>query len=78
MLSNTIINVLSKHEKVPCYSLYLILIRQSIIYSQILSKYFMEKYPIIYLYLWNAKSKPENRNSFAIMYNSSIYIYSYN
>lgn len=38
----------------------------------------MEKYPIIYLYLWNAKSKPENRNSFAIMYNPSIYIYSYN
>lgn len=33
MLSNTIINVLSKHEKVPYYSLYLILIRQSIIYS---------------------------------------------
>lgn len=33
MLSNTIINVLSKHEKVPCYSIYLILIRQSIIYS---------------------------------------------
>lgn len=38
----------------------------------------MEKLRIIYMYLWNAKSKPENRISFAIMYNPSIYIYSYN
>lgn len=30
------------------------------------------------MYLWNAKSMSENKNSFAIMYNSSIYIYSYN